>query len=62
MTSAAASAFLDRAVALAWIEKGDMSDAALLGDRFEVEVQDRRYPAELHLRPLYDPKGAKLRA
>ncbi len=62
VTSASASAQLDRAVALAWIEKGLMSDDALMEDRYEVEVQDRRYPAELHLRPLYDPKGTKLRA
>ncbi len=61
VTSAANSAFLGSSVALAWIEQGDMSTEALSADTFEVEVQDRRYPATLHVKPLYDPKGEKLR-
>jgi heterotetrameric sarcosine oxidase gamma subunit len=62
VTSAAHSAFLGSSVALAWIEKGGMARDALETDSFEVEVQDRRYPADLHLRPLYDRKGERLRA
>ena len=30
--------------------------------RFEIEVVGQRYPAKASLRPLYDPKGLKVRA
>ena len=62
VTSAASSAYLGKAVALAWIEQGDTSAEALTSDTFEVEVEDRRYPAELSLRAFHDPTNEALRA
>ena len=29
---------------------------------YEIEVSDKRYPARASLRPLYDPKGQKIRS
>ncbi|MSP83756.1 MAG: FAD-dependent oxidoreductase [Alphaproteobacteria bacterium] len=33
----------------------------LLTGRYELEVRTRRVPAAIHLRPLYDPKGLRVR-
>ena len=33
----------------------------LANGKFEIEINDQRYLAKASLRPLYDPKGEKVR-
>ena len=42
-------------------EEGVTADF-IKSDRFELEVVGRRYPAKASLRPMYDPKGLKVRS
>jgi 4-methylaminobutanoate oxidase (formaldehyde-forming) len=53
---------LGGAVGLGFVnhEDGVTADFIRSGD-FEIEVQCNRYPAKASLRPLYDPKGKKVR-
>ncbi len=54
---------LGGAVGLAMIEPKVVVDAAYLrAGRWEVEVAGRRYPAEVSLRPMYDPTMARIKA
>jgi 4-methylaminobutanoate oxidase (formaldehyde-forming) len=39
-----------------------VSEDWLLAGRYELEVRTRRVPAAIHLKPLYDPSGARIRA
>ena len=41
-------------------EPGEPADS-VLGDAYEVEVACERFPADVSLRPLYDPENAKIR-
>ena len=43
-------------------DAGGVSRDWLLAGRYELEVATERVPAEIHLAPLYDPKGERLRA
>ncbi|HSG17219.1 MAG TPA: glycine cleavage T C-terminal barrel domain-containing protein, partial [Anaerolineae bacterium] len=42
-------------------EEGVTADFIKSG-RFEIEVTGRRYPAKASLRPMYDPKGLRVRS
>jgi 4-methylaminobutanoate oxidase (formaldehyde-forming) len=54
---------LGGAVGLAMIEAGEPVDAAYLdGGTWEVDVAGTRYPAEVSLRPMYDPKAERVKA
>jgi len=45
------------------IEAGEPVTAAYLKDsRWEIDIAGRHYPAEVSLRPLYDPEMKKIRA
>lgn len=51
------------AVGLAMVDAGQPVDEAYLASgTWEVEIADRRYPATVSLRPLYDPKMQRIRA
>jgi len=54
---------LGGAVGLGFVnnEEGVSADFIKSGD-YEIEVIDRRYPAKASLRPIYDPKGLKVRS
>ena len=54
---------LGRAVGMGYVEKGgEVVDRDwLLGGRYEIEVAGKRIPAQASLRPLYDPKGERVR-
>ena len=53
---------LGGAVGLAMIEAGEPIDAAWLrAGRWEVDIAGRRYPAEVSLRPFYDPEMKRIR-
>jgi len=54
---------LGGAVGLAMIEPKVVVDAPYLqGGKWEVEVAGRRYPAEVSLKPMYDPAMARIKA
>ncbi|MFC3084871.1 GcvT family protein [Tabrizicola soli] len=52
-----------RAIGLGYLRTNDGldDDAALLAGTYELEVRTRRLPATLHLEPLYDPAGVRVR-
>jgi 4-methylaminobutanoate oxidase (formaldehyde-forming) len=52
-----------RAIGLGYLRMNDGldDDAALLAGTYELEVRTRRLPATLHLEPLYDPAGVRVR-
>jgi len=52
-----------RAIGLGYLrtEEGLADDAALMAGEYELEVRTRRVPARLHLQPIHDPKGARVR-
>ena len=53
---------LGGSVGLAMV-KGDPVDAAYLADgKWEVDIAGRIYPAEVSLKPMYDPGMVKIRA
>jgi glycine cleavage system aminomethyltransferase T len=53
---------LGGAVGLAMIEAGEPIDAAYLNDGiWEVEIAGKLYPAEVSLRPFYDPEMRRVR-
>jgi 4-methylaminobutanoate oxidase (formaldehyde-forming) len=48
---------------LAMIEAGEPVDAAYLeAGTWEVDIAGTMYPAEVSLRPMYDPKAARVKA
>ncbi len=54
---------LGGAVGLAMVEGDGPVDSAWLRDgRWEVDIAGRRYPAELSLRPLYDPRMERIKS
>jgi 4-methylaminobutanoate oxidase (formaldehyde-forming) len=54
---------LGGAVGLAMIEAGEPIDAAYLSEgRWTVDIAGQQYPAEVSLRPLYDPEMKRIRA
>ncbi|MBF8289238.1 MAG: dependent oxidoreductase [Chloroflexi bacterium] len=53
---------LGRAIGLGWVAGGDLSNGALLASTYELEIANARFAATPHLRPPYDPTGARIRA
>jgi 4-methylaminobutanoate oxidase (formaldehyde-forming) len=61
---------IGRAIGLGWVAgdgsgdgpSGDVSDAAILASRYELEIATVRVPARPFLRPPYDPSGLRIRA
>ncbi|MEK9738077.1 MAG: glycine cleavage T C-terminal barrel domain-containing protein, partial [Candidatus Nanopelagicales bacterium] len=54
---------LGGAVGLAMIETGEAVTAETLGTGdWDVDVAGVRYPAEVSLRPMYDPSNARIKA
>lgn len=61
VSSASFGHSLGRPVALGWVREGAMADAAILADRFEIEIAGRRYAAAPHVKPPFDAAGARMR-
>ena len=63
LTSGAYGHHLGAAVGLGYVacDPGERA-AELLGSSYEIEVAGEQVPARASLEPLYDPKGARLRA
>jgi len=57
VTSAKWSAYLGRAIGMAWLPAGLARDGAT----FDVRVNGSTRPATVVVRPFYDPDGARLR-
>lgn len=54
---------LGGAVGLAMIEAGEPIDAKYLNEgKWEIEINDKKYPIMVSLKPLYDPDMAKIKA
>jgi glycine cleavage system aminomethyltransferase T len=54
---------LGGAVGLAMIEAGEPVTAAYINDgRWEIEIAGKMYPAQVSLRPLYDPEMKRIRS
>ncbi|MGR3485277.1 MAG: GcvT family protein [Paracoccaceae bacterium] len=62
LTSGAYGHTLGAAVGLGYVPCKGMSPEEVLGARYEVDVAGRRVAAQVSLRPLYDPTGARMRA
>ena len=53
---------IGKPIGLGYVETPDgVSDEVLASGTYELEVATRRYPAALHIAPLYDPAGARMR-
>ena len=53
---------LGGAVGLAMIEAGEPIDAAWLrAGKWEIDIAGKLYPAEVSLRPIYDPEMKRVR-
>jgi len=54
---------IGRDIGLGYVRhEAGVNDAFLQSDSYELEVRTRRVPAKLHLRPLYDPTNARIKA
>jgi 4-methylaminobutanoate oxidase (formaldehyde-forming) len=54
---------LGGAVGLAMIEAGEPIDAKYIqSGKWEIEIAGKRYPAELSIKPMYDPEMKKIKA
>jgi len=54
---------LGGAVGLAMIEAGEpINKAYIQGGEWEIDIAGKRYPAEVSLRPMYDPKMERIKA
>ncbi len=63
VTSAAYGHTLGRSVALGWVRDADGVDRAYIeAGAYELDVGGERFAATAHLKPPYDPKGARIRA
>ena len=52
-----------RSIGMGYVRNADgVSDDYLLGGTYTLEVATREVPAEIHLRPLYDPAGDRVKA
>jgi 4-methylaminobutanoate oxidase (formaldehyde-forming) len=53
---------LGGAVGLAMIEAGEPCDLKYLQEgKWEVEINNKKYPAKVSLKPLYDPENKKIK-
>lgn len=64
LTSGGSGHTVGRSIGLGYLRSdGDLDDASLrAANNYELEVRTRRVPATLHLEPLYDATGARVRA
>lgn len=63
ITSGSYGHTLGRAVGMGYLERKEGVDNAFVeSGRYEVEIAAERHPARVSLKPLYDPKGERIRA
>jgi 4-methylaminobutanoate oxidase (formaldehyde-forming) len=62
ITSGNRGVTVGREIGLGWVRnEGGVGDDFLRSGRYELEIALARYPAALHLAPLYDPGNARVR-
>jgi len=62
ITSAGYSFSLNCAIGMGYVHYGDGVDQSLIeGAKFEIQVADKKVPANASLRAFYDPKGERLK-
>lgn len=62
ITSGSYGHTLGRAIGLGYLERKEGVDSAFVeSGRYEVEIAADRHPARVSLKPLYDPKGERIR-
>lgn len=50
------------AIGMCYLKNPDgISDAWIMDGSYEIEVEDKRVPIDIHLKPLYDPKNIKIK-
>ena len=55
--------FADLARAQAMVEAGEPLNKAYISDgNWEIDIGGKRYPAEVSIRPMYDPKMERIKA
>ena len=62
LSSAGFGHTVNRPVGYGYVRHGRVTAEWLRAGRYQLEVATERHPAELHLEPLYDPAGARVRA
>lgn len=62
LSSGAYGHFLGGAIGMGYVPAHDQTAADLLSSRWEIDVAGTRVVAEASLKPLYDPKGERMRA
>ncbi len=62
ITTAGHGHTIGKAIGLGYVRNPEgVTDDWLQGGRYELEVRARRVPAAIHLKPLYDPKGLRVK-
>ena len=61
LSSATFGHSLGRAVALGWIKGGSMTDADILGDKFEAEIAGKRWKVTPSPAAPFDPRGLRMK-
>ncbi len=55
--------WIGKAIGMGFVRQpGGVTEEFVRAGRYELEVASERVPAEVHLEPLYDPKGARVKA
>ena len=55
--------YLGAAMGMGYLESSQGIDPEWIkAGRYEIEVEGKRYPAQAHLKPPYDPAGERLKA
>jgi 4-methylaminobutanoate oxidase (formaldehyde-forming) len=61
LSSAGFGHTVNRPIGLGYVRHPGVTDGWLRAGRYELEVAGERHPAALHLEPLHDPAGARVR-
>lgn len=62
ITSASYGHSVGRAVAIGTVRGSRLDDASIQADTYEIEIANRRFSAQAHVRAPYDPNGGRMRA
>ena len=61
LTSGGYGYTVGKSIGYGYVHADDVSDASLLGDRYDLVVAGETLPARIGLRPFYDPDGVRIR-
>jgi len=51
-----------RAIGMVYLSKADgITDEWIMGNKYEIEVEDKKYPITIHLKAPYDPAGKSIK-